>query len=140
MANRPDHRAALAIAIHSAIDPDILTITHFGRYFAIPKDSGRSPYALQFSSLPVQNEFGHGDRHPKAIVFLTDTADPIRGNADLLGRTYGRTYGLTPAEIRVTKLVAAGQPLDEAAQQLGISANTLKSHLRQIYLRQDHRG
>lgn len=125
----PELREALAAAIRSAIDPDILTTAHFGRHLAIQGKLEGSPYVMQFSSLPVQNEFGHGEHRPRAIVFLTDTAEPIRFNADLLRQT----YGLTSAEIRVTELVSAGRSVEEVAQRLGISANTLKSHLRQIY-------
>ncbi len=45
-------------------------------------------------------------------------------------------YGLTPAEARLASLITEKTPsLREAADQLGISLNTAKTHLRKIFLK-----
>ena len=90
---------ALFRAIEGAISPDIMNIKHFSRAVPVPRPSGRQAYTLNFSSLGMQNEFGTGTDAPCAIAFLTDSAEPIRLDHELLKRT----YGLTPAEIRVAE-------------------------------------
>lgn len=116
-------------AIREAVTPDIFSTRHFSRAVAVPRPSGKSPFALNFSSLPAQNEFGVGSDSPRAIAFLSDSATPVRLNVDLLKST----YGLTAAEIRTAELVAEGCGLEEVAAQLDVSVNTVKTQLRHIY-------
>jgi DNA-binding CsgD family transcriptional regulator len=42
-------------------------------------------------------------------------------------------YGLTPAELRVFELIAAGVTQIEIADRLGIAASTVKSHLLRVF-------
>ncbi len=42
-------------------------------------------------------------------------------------------YGLTPAEQRVAHLIMEGYKLDDAADRLAISINTLRTHMKRIY-------
>jgi DNA-binding CsgD family transcriptional regulator len=44
-------------------------------------------------------------------------------------------YGMTPAEQRVALLNMQGYKLDEAADRLSISRNTLRTHLKRIYVK-----
>ena len=46
-----------------------------------------------------------------------------------------REQQLTPQEVRVLTLLAAGHGYGSAAEQLGITLNTLRSHIRNIYER-----
>jgi DNA-binding NarL/FixJ family response regulator len=41
--------------------------------------------------------------------------------------------GLTPRETHVVALIAAGAPNKQIARQLGLSMNTVKSHIRTAY-------
>jgi DNA-binding NarL/FixJ family response regulator len=47
--------------------------------------------------------------------------------------TCSREIGLTPRESHVVALIAAGAPNKEIARQLGLSMNTVKSHIRTAY-------
>lgn len=116
-------------AIREAISPDILSTRHFSRAVAITRPSGRASFLLNFSSLPASNEFGMGWDAPRAIVFISDSATPIKLNNELLKSA----YGLSAAEIRVAELVADGFSLQEIAKQHGRSVNTIKTQLKQIY-------
>lgn len=49
-------------------------------------------------------------------------------------------YELTPAQSKVCALVFAGHPLGAIAQHLGLSENTVRSHLKQIFLKTDTHG
>ncbi len=122
-------QAALGCAINNAISLDIYSTEHFSSAVVVPRPSGRHAYMLNFSTLPPVNEFGCGVDSACAIVFITDSAEPIKLNADL----FRKTYGLTPAEIRVTELVAECLTVEEVAERLGLSRDTVKSHLQHVY-------
>lgn len=129
--NSNNTQAKLNQAILSAVSPDIMEMAHFSRAVMVERPSGRQEYTLNFSSLVAPNEFGSGLDVPRAIAFITDNAEPIRLDAELLKKT----YGLTPAEICLTEVMAEGLTVDEAADRIGISRNTAKSQLRSVYIK-----
>lgn len=49
-------------------------------------------------------------------------------------------YGLTRAEARVAVAASSGGTTSEAAIMLGLSANTVKTHLRRVFAKTDTRG
>jgi DNA-binding CsgD family transcriptional regulator len=48
-------------------------------------------------------------------------------------RALVQTFGLTSTEARVARLVATGQGLDAAAHELGVSRNTVRTHLARVF-------
>ena len=122
-------QAAIDAALHGALDPGSGEIPHFAHSIHVPRPSHQSPYALQFSALAASNEFGAGSDAPRAIVFITDPAQPIRVDSELLKRA----YGLTTAEIRVAVTLCSVSTIEDAAVDIGVSANTVKSQLQQVY-------
>lgn len=65
------------------------------------------------------------------VVAVPDTAAAIRRRAD---RPWpGREYGLTEREAEVIALVCTGLSNEEIADKLYISANSLKTHIRNLY-------
>ena len=122
---------ALACAIRNAVSPDLLHTAHFSRAVAISRPSGRQDYLLNFSSLSAGNEFGSGSDAPRAIAFITDSAEPIRLDGELLKKT----YGLTPAEIRLAGMLTECQTVEETAERAGISKHTAKTQLQSIYMK-----
>lgn len=129
--SRPE-QALLDNAIRRAIDCELLDAPHFATALAITRPSGGASYVLHFSSLPAGNEFGPLAQRGGAIAFLdqgTDLSRPSQAHA----RTFQIRYGLTEAEMRVTAVVAQGQSVEEVGVALGLSANTIKTHLKNIY-------
>ncbi|HZW24823.1 MAG TPA: helix-turn-helix transcriptional regulator [Gallionella sp.] len=124
-------QAELAAAIRSAVSPDILGVAHFSHAVMVSRTSGRQEYILNFSSLAAENEFGAGADVPRAIAFITDNAEPIRLDGELLRKT----YGLTPAEIRLAELMGESLTVEEAAERLGVSRHTAKTQLQSIYMK-----
>ncbi len=53
---------------------------------------------------------------------------------------FARQYELTAAQAKVSALVFAGQPLAAIAQTLGVSENTVRSHLRLVFQKTDTHG
>lgn len=127
--NHPPTAESVRAAVREAVAPDLMASTHFSRSVAVARPSGRPSYVLNFSPLPRDNEFGSGSAIPRAIVFLTGGDEPVQIDAAL----WRKTYRLTKAEIRVLGLIAEGTDQEQTTGRLGISANTLKSHLRSIY-------
>lgn len=64
-----------------------------------------------------------------AHVFVT-VPEQVNRLTGVMLRTY---YGLTPAEQRVALMVLQGYRLDETAEKLQISRNTVHTHMKQIY-------
>ena len=78
------------------------------------------------------------------IAYLSGLVlDGVQGGFALLfpaveetGRLWGsmhRNFGLTPAELRLAERVRDGQTLNEAAEALGTSINTVRNQLRAIF-------
>ena len=120
---------ALSSAISGAVAPDPLHTAHFSRAVTVMRPSGRQAYTLNFSSLAAHNEFGSGSAAPRAIAFITDSAEPVRLDAELMKTS----YGLTPAEIRVAEMLAECLTVDETAERMVISRSTVKAHQARIY-------
>lgn len=129
LANNNPTQARIDAAIRSATSRDIVEVDHFAHSITVPRPSGRTPFALQFSALREQNEFGAGTDTARAIVFITDAAANISASSD----TLVRLLGLTPAEARLAVALCDGVSLQRAANHLGISPNTAKTQLKQIY-------
>lgn len=122
-------RVAIDSALGNAIEPMAQAVPHFAQSVRVRRPSGQLPYALQFSSLASNNEFGQGKDAPQVIVFISDPVQEIQVDPELLRKT----YGLTPAEIRVAVTLCQEGSIDEAAAKLGVTASTVKSQLKQVY-------
>ena len=49
------------------------------------------------------------------------------------GEAFARLYGLTGGELRVLLAIAPGLGVEEAAEMLGISETTARTHLQHIF-------
>lgn len=65
----------------------------------------------------------------RAIAFITDPTQKVRPAVEILHSL----FNLTPAENRVALLLADGHAPPNIVELLGVSANTLKTHLAGIY-------
>lgn len=108
-------------------------VAHFSEALSVPRCSGEGHYLLQLSRLPAGGgRFGPLDvqvGEACVIVFMTDSERPPEPDAQVLMRL----YGLSAAEARTARALAGGTRLGAAAEALGLSVNTLKSQLKQIY-------
>ena len=76
--------------------------------------------------MPLRN----GAAEPAAVlIHIFDThCERVISHAVLRG-----LYGLTAAQAAVTTFLFEGQSVEQTAQQLGLSVNTVRSHLKQVF-------
>ncbi len=85
--------------------------------------------ALTLSVTPLAAaRFACGSRRPVAAVFISDPEAEVSGLED----TARQLFGLSAAEARVLALLARGRSLREAADELHVSFNTVRTHLSRI--------
>jgi DNA-binding CsgD family transcriptional regulator len=126
-AARSDDNAKLVrLILEAAGGVDGLTFIHKRGVMQVARPSCRRPLALVVS--PTRNAaspFGRG--HAVTIAF----ADPERApeaDADLLARL----YGFTAREAAVSALLLQGRSPSEVAQELAMTENTVRTHIRHV--------
>ena len=63
--------------------------------------------------------------------------DPRHRNGGFDCCAFASLFDLTPAQGRLAALILAGHSLSDASRELGVSGNTARSHLKQVYLKTD---
>jgi DNA-binding CsgD family transcriptional regulator len=66
---------------------------------------------------------------PAAVLFVSDPEMSLR----ISERNIAQVYGLTPAETRLLNALIEGKRLSEYAKETGITLNTAKTYLRQLF-------
>lgn len=121
-------RASLAGAIDEAIADEAATPAS-GFSLALParEDAGLVAAVLPLTRGERQNVCGAFAA--MAAIFVQDpvVVPPFPGEA------FAKLYGLTGSELRVLLAMAPGLGVKEAAEVLGISETTAKTHLQHIY-------
>jgi DNA-binding CsgD family transcriptional regulator/PAS domain-containing protein len=103
-----------------------------GGHLTITRPSGFRPFLVIVSPLPRADYDDVGRRRPVAAVVIKDLqAEPPTSAASR--REIAKLYELTPAEERLLDLILDGSGLFEAAEQLGVSRNTARTHMKRIY-------
>ncbi len=99
-----------------------------GGALSASRPSGKRPLAILVA--PLRAEAG-GFETPRAgaVVFVSDPEQKPRLPAEPLAQL----YGFTPRQAALAGRLADGDTLEAAAEALGISRNTARSHLRLIF-------
>lgn len=95
---------------------------------AVPRPSGLRAYWLTLAPIPRGGAIPLGGAQPIATITAVDPES--RAVPDAAAMT--AVFGLTPAECRFARLLAGDRTMQEAAQDLGISPQTAKTHLKRI--------
>lgn len=120
-------QAAIAEALRQAT-----AVAHYSKLIAVPRGSGCAPYVLRCLALTGIDEPATRDADmAQAILFVTDTTRPLAFDTE----TLTHLFGLTASETRLAVTLADGIGLREAADLLGVSVNTVKTQLTQVYLK-----
>jgi DNA-binding NarL/FixJ family response regulator len=97
--------------------------------FSIPRTVRRTP--LLVTLMPVwQTDFAlRGSDKPRVAVFVQELEAPVVVDR----RAAAESFGLTPREVEVAALLAAGFEIREIATQLALGQATVRSHLVQVF-------
>jgi DNA-binding CsgD family transcriptional regulator len=97
----------------------------------VVKRTEKRPLVVQAQPLPRQlcDVFGRA----RALVRFFDLESKTRPNPTLLQKS----FGLTAAEARMARHISSGESLDAAADELAISYETARKHLRAIFAKTD---
>lgn len=95
---------------------------------SISRSSGRAPWGVVIQPISP-DEWTEGKHRPCVAVFLRDPE--IRSEPPM--RLVQQLFQLTPAETALAVHLANGLSLDEAAEELDITRNTARAHLRSIF-------
>jgi DNA-binding CsgD family transcriptional regulator len=110
----------------------------FHRAFPIPRPSGLSPYLALITPL-APSSFSLWDARDgggRVLVQIVDADAKIRAQA----RQLQIICKLTDAETRVAALVGNGMSQPEIAQALGVSVNTVKTHIGRCFAKAEVRS
>ena len=122
-----DSAKLVRLILEAAGGVDGLTFIHKSGVMQVPRPSCRRPLALVVS--PTRNAASpFGRSHAVTIAF----ADPERApeaDADLLARL----CGFTAREAAVAALLLKGRSPSEAAHELAMTENTVRTHIRHVF-------
>lgn len=110
-------RNAVTCREHVGIEP--------GGVMQVSRPSGRAPYSVLVAPAPISSD-EIGEHYQLAAVFVFDPASRTRPPPEVLGRA----FNLSKAESRLVAYLAGGGSLADAAIDLELSVNTLKTQLR----------
>ena len=97
---------------------------------AVPRDSGKADYQIMIKPISV-NSHDESDVTPYLTVLIQD---PER-NLEISVRTLMNLYQLTMSEATIAILLAEGHTTDEVADELDIKKNTVRAHLRSMFVK-----
>jgi DNA-binding CsgD family transcriptional regulator/PAS domain-containing protein len=128
-AQNPSIGNALLQAIASAASDVSVGAKGIGLPVAAPGKLPAVAYVLPLSQGTARAAF----RPACAAVFVSTTISA----SPLPEAVLATLFELTPAEARVLMVVGGGNNLSQSATSLGVSENTLKTHLNRIYAKTD---
>ena len=76
-----------------------------------------------------ENQWANAEVVPAAVLFLSDPQQQAHAPLQVIKQL----FGFTPSEAALAMLMANGLTLDDAAEELGISRNTVRTHLRAVF-------
>ena len=101
-----------------------------GNVMALTRPSGRRAFPLMISSLLTAGP-GHALHDALAVLYITD----VEGKLLQRGEPLRKLYALTQAEVELVELLCDGWSLEEAAAHRGVTMNTARSQLKQIFFK-----
>ena len=101
-----------------------------GNVMAVTRPSGRRAFPLMLASL-LSIGPGHTLHDAVAVAYVTD----VEGQTLQHSEPLRKLYALTHAEVELVELLCDGWSLEEAATHRGVTMNTARSQLKQIFFK-----
>lgn len=126
-AARSDDTAVLRRLLGNGNQGDGERLRQAGGVVKLPRPSYREPLSVLVSHLALSEPLGA--HTGLKLVFVTDPETEPRPPEEILRAL----YGLTPAEARLTGLLLRGRTVSEAAEELRVTLNTARTHLKRVF-------
>ncbi|MBM7060339.1 helix-turn-helix transcriptional regulator [Pseudomonas sp. UL073] len=94
----------------------------------VQRPSGRADLGIIVRSVPL-SAWNEGKQCPAVAIFISDPEQQSSAPQEIVRAL----FDFTPAETQLAMLLANGLTLDEASEELGISRNTARAHLRSTF-------
>lgn len=122
-------QSAIQQILQTCLQHDLMEVPHFSQSIAINRLSGKAAYKLFFSRLPEHHDFVAQPSSSQAMLFITDTEQPLKISAEL----FKTTYGFTEAEVKLAQQCLVNDSMPAITTALNLSENTIKTQLASIY-------
>lgn len=94
----------------------------------IARSRGEGDLGMVMRPVPLR-EWSEGKAVPSVVIYLSDPDERAEPPVEVIRQL----YGFTPTEAHLALLLANGLTLDEAATELNVSRNTIRTHLRALF-------
>jgi DNA-binding CsgD family transcriptional regulator len=118
----------LQALIHGATATGALHGLHPGGVMTVSRRSLRRPFSVLVTPLRATRSW-LGSELPRAAVFISDPECEIKRQDEVVAHL----FGLTPAEGRLAVALMRGRSLRQAAEELRVTRNTVRSQLQTIF-------
>jgi DNA-binding CsgD family transcriptional regulator len=122
-----DNARLVRLILEAAGGANGLTFMRKSGVMQVARPSCRRPLALVVS--PTRNVASPFGRSHAVTIAFADPERPPEADADLLKRL----YGFTAREAAVAALLLKGRSPNEAADELAMRENTVRSHIRHVF-------
>lgn len=95
----------------------------------VPRPSFRRAYQVVVAPLRSRFPQFNGTPVPRAVAFISDPERSRPAPRDLLVQL----FGLTPKEADMTSKLSEAKSVEQAAEEMGITYQTARTHLRRIF-------
>jgi DNA-binding CsgD family transcriptional regulator len=120
--------AALRHAITRSVEAAVAGRLIESAVLSVSRHSGRRPYAVMVG--PLRPHIGDPTAADAVVVlYVADLEQGVLRRREVLREL----YGLTEAETQLVELLCQGSSLDEAAVARGVTMNTARSQLKQVF-------
>ncbi|MGN5476686.1 helix-turn-helix transcriptional regulator [Cupriavidus basilensis] len=116
-------------AVRQAMMGHIGTAPAMMEAMSITRPSGSGRLGVLVRTIPLSEWSEDNRKRPACVVFIRDPERRSQASHDVVRQL----FDFTPAETQLALQLANGLALDEAADELGISKNTARAHLRAIF-------
>jgi DNA-binding CsgD family transcriptional regulator len=106
--------------------------TESGGVMVVSRPSMRRPFSVFVTPLTARDS-AFADVRPAVAVFLTDPERKLETDDGVLRCL----YGFTPAEAHVAAKLMQGESAEEAAEELHVSLNTARTHIKRLFEKTD---
>ncbi len=124
----PRKTAELKSHIRSVLNAQHTERTALVKAVSVERRSGDRDFSLVVKPIPTAQWY-EGKTIPAVAIFISDPDAVIAAPES----TLSTLFGLTNAEATVSLLLANDLSLDDVAEELGITRNTVRAHLRAIF-------